>query len=151
MRHALSFYNPFFRNTSIGPVTRDLGLDLFADWGTSEAAEMLNAFSPVMDIEETEKEYRFVADLPGLTEQDIGLSLTGKTLRLTGERRKDAETNTEKTHRKERLYGKFERSFELPVEVNTEKVDAKFKDGVLTIVIPKMEAALPKTIQIKPH
>ncbi len=110
-----------------------------------------NWFSPAVDVKETEKEYFFHFDLPGMTEKDLEIKLSGRELYVSGERKSEEKTDETRSHRSERFFGRFERSFVLPEDINSEKVEAKFKDGVLTIQIPKVEAAQPKTIPIRVH
>lgn len=116
-----------------------------------EWRETEKTFNPAVDVEETEKEYLFQFDVPGLNEKDLQISLTGRHLSVSGERKREAEQKTEKSYRTERYFGRFERSFTLPEEVNTDKVEAQFKDGVLTITVPKSEAVQTKSIAIKAH
>ncbi len=108
-------------------------------------------FSPAVDVRETEKEYLFHFDLPGMNEKDLEIKISGRELNVTGERKTADKDESSRSHRNERYFGKFERSFVLPEEVNSEKIDAQFKDGVLTIRIPKIEAVQPKTIPIRTH
>ena len=89
------------------------------------------------------------AEMPGVSTQDIDISVTGNTLVLTGERGADDIPEDARIHRKERSYGKFSRSIQLPFSVDADKVEASFKDGVLNIVLPQVEAEKPKKIAIK--
>lgn len=107
-------------------------------------------FSPAVDVKETEKEFLLQFDLPGLTDKDITINVTGRELQVSGER-KAGMTEGSKAHRAERLFGRFQRSFLLPEEANFEKVEAQFRDGVLDIRIAKSEAAQPKAIPIRTH
>lgn len=104
---------------------------------------------PAVDIRETDEAYEVYAELPGMKKDDIGITVENNVLTLSGERRFEKEVNEETFHRIERAYGKFTRSFTLPTQVNPEKVEASYKDGVLTIHIPKVEAARPRKIAIK--
>jgi HSP20 family protein len=108
-------------------------------------------FSPAVDVKETEKEYLFHFDLPGMSEKDLEIKILGRELHVSGERKVEDSADTSRNHRSERFFGRFERSFVLPEEVNSEKIDAQFRDGVLTIKIPKVEAVQPKTIPIRTH
>lgn len=108
-------------------------------------------FSPAVDIQETEKEYFFHFDLPGMSEKDLTVNLTGRELHVTGERKMETEAKDSRRHRSERFFGQFERSFVLPEDVNADKIEANFKDGVLEIRIAKLEAAQPKTIPVRTH
>jgi HSP20 family protein len=89
-------------------------------------------------------------DIPGVTEKDVHISITGDLLTVKGERRFErASEGTGNTyHRVERLYGKFERSVQLPTMVQTDKVKASYRDGVLTVTLPKAEEVKPREIKI---
>jgi HSP20 family protein len=106
------------------------------------------AWMPPVDIQETEEGYRLTAELPGLTRDDINITLENNVLRLAGERKFEKDVKKESYHRIERAYGNFQRSFSLPHQVNPEKVQAAFKDGVLTIAVPKAEQAKSRKITI---
>ena len=103
---------------------------------------------PPVDIQETEDAYRLVAELPGLTKDDINITLENNVLRLSGERKFEKDVKKESYQRIERTYGVFARSFALPSQVNSEKVQAAFENGVLTITVPKAEQAKPRKIAI---
>lgn len=120
---------------------------LFSQWSPTETGD--DYFAPAIDVRETEKEYLFSVDAPGVKEEDINISVTGHQLAISGERRRESEDKSEKTYRSERFFGRFERSFALPEEVNTDQIEASFRDGVLEVHVPKVEAAQPKTIPIK--
>lgn len=121
---------------------------LFNQWSpTTESAE--DYFAPAIDVSENKKEYLFSVDAPGVKEKDINISVTGHQLSISGERRRESEEKSEKSYRSERFFGRFERSFMLPEEVNTDQIEASFRDGVLEVRVPKVEAAQPKTIAIK--
>jgi HSP20 family protein len=103
---------------------------------------------PPVDIQETEDAYRLHAELPGLTKEDIDITLENNVLRLSGERKFEKEVKKESFHRVERTYGTFSRAFALPQQVNSEGVQASFANGVLTITVPKAEQAKPRKIAI---
>ena len=103
---------------------------------------------PPVDIQETEDGYKLQAELPGLTKEDIQITLENNVLRLSGERKLEKDVNKESYHRVERTYGTFSRAFALPQQVNGEGVHAGFENGVLTIVVPKAEQAKPRKISI---
>jgi len=124
--------------------------DMFRTYSPAIKKDNKTWFSPAVDVKETEKEYLFHFDLPGLSDKDIEIKLTGRELYVSGER-KATEKDESRSHRTERFFGRFERSFVLPEEVNSDKIDAEFRDGVLTIRIPKVEAVQPKTIPIRTH
>jgi HSP20 family protein len=126
-------------NRTSGSAMRNQGNgDLsFADW------------APSVDIEEQDDKYLIKADLPGVDKKDIDVKLENGTLSIRGEKRLESESKEGKRHRTERFHGTFARSFTLPDLVDADKVDASYRDGVLTLHIPKMEQAKPKSIDIK--
>ena len=106
------------------------------------------AWSPAVDIYETEGTIVVQAELPGVERKDITLHLEKNVLTLKGERRFEKETDKENYHRIERSYGGFSRAFAIPVIVDEENIRADYKDGILRIVLPKKEQAQPKQIHI---
>lgn len=125
-------------------LTRDLG----RAFGGDETYGLASAWLPPVDIAETDTEMRVVCEVPGLTRDDIELTITNNVLTLSGEKRTEAEDKGTTWHRVERHYGKFTRSFTLPRDVDSTKVQAKYHDGLLEIVLPKSAAAIPQKIQI---
>ena len=124
---------------------------LFEDAGRgwrSDEPVSTTTWSPAVDIFETEGEIVVKAELPGMGRKDITLNLENNVLTLRGERRFEKETKEENYHRIERSYGGFSRSFSIPSMVDEEKIRADYKDGVLSIVLPKKEQAKPKQIRI---
>ena len=106
------------------------------------------AWSPNVDIAETDEEITVKAELPGMTKEDVNISITDNILTLKGEKKQEKEIKEENYHRVERSYGSFQRSFVLPMGIQSEKVKATFKNGVLNINIPKAEEVKPKQIEI---
>jgi HSP20 family protein len=104
---------------------------------------------PPVDISETDQEFQVKAELPGIKKQDIKVTLEGGILTLQGERPEEQEDKGRRIHRVERSYGRFVRSFTLPDVVDATKVNAEFKDGVLTLRLHKSPAAVPKAIEVK--
>jgi len=104
---------------------------------------------PVVDLMENEEEFRLVAELPGLGREDVKISLTDSVLTLRGEKKTEKQQANQNWHHVERTYGTFERSFQLTAPVDNAKIGAKFKDGVLTVVLPKSEESRPRDIQIE--
>jgi HSP20 family protein len=88
-------------------------------------------------------------DLPGMKKEDVKISLVNNTLNISGERTQEKEEKDGKFHRIEKAYGKFYRSFTLPSKVLTEKIEAEFSNGQLTISVPKAEEVKPKELEIK--
>mgnify|MGYP003702519901 CR=1 FL=1 len=105
---------------------------------------------PAVDVAENEAGYLVNAELAGLNKEDVKISFENNVLTLSGEKKLEQhEENKDNYYRVERAYGKFERSFRLPEGVNAEAIKASFKNGVLTVDIPKSEKAKPKEIEIK--
>ena len=105
--------------------------------------------SPSVDIFETENELNLKADLPEVKLADIEVRVENQTLTVKGERKFEKEENVRGYHRIERNYGSFVRSFTVPSTVDAERVAAEYKDGVLTVRLPKKEAAKPRSVRIE--
>ena len=105
-------------------------------------------WKPVVDIYDNDDNIVIKAELPGVAKQDIVVDVKGRFLTLKGERSSENEVKEDKYHRRERAYGKFERIFTLPAEVDSDKIKADYKDGVLKIDIPKPEKQKPKQITV---
>ena len=103
---------------------------------------------PVADICETENGFEIYAELPGVSESDVNISVTDNLLTIKGEKHQETETEGKNYHRVERRYGSFQRRFTLPRHIETDGIKAKFTDGVLTLEIPKAEVAKPTEISI---
>lgn len=116
---------------------------------TGEENWALTAWAPACDICETENEIIVKAELPGMKKEDVNVSFENNTLTIRGERKFEDETKRENYHRVERRYGEFIRSFLLPSFVDTGKINAEFKDGILRVALPKREEAKPKQVEIK--
>jgi HSP20 family protein len=114
----------------------------------SQSGGMERVWAPAVDMYETKDELVVAAELPGLNEKDIHLSITGDMLTLRGERHWNQETKQDTYYRSERWYGKFERTLPLPVPVQADKVKASYREGVLTVKLPKVEEIKPKEIKI---
>lgn len=121
--------------------------DLLPGHGSPDVST--HTWMPPVDIRETAESLLVQAELPGLRKEDIDITLENNVLTLSGERRFEKDTKEKDYHRVERSYGSFARSFSLPSTVQADKVDATFKDGVLTIHIAKAEAARPRKISVK--
>jgi HSP20 family protein len=106
-------------------------------------------FAPPADIHETPEEFVVNMDLPGVTLNDIKVSLAGDTLIIRGERKVETTDKEINRHRVERVYGEFERSFELGTSLRGDAVNATYRDGVLTVRIPKAEQARVREIEIR--
>jgi HSP20 family protein len=106
-------------------------------------------WAPSVDIYENDDAFVLKAELPGFTKDDVQIELHNNRLTLRGERKQETEAKEEQYHRRERAYGRFERSFMLPTMIDADKVTANFKNGVIELRLPKSEAAKPKRIAIR--
>jgi HSP20 family protein len=104
---------------------------------------------PLMNVTEDNDNYYVRAELPGLRADELNISVTGDTISISGERKLPVEDKKARYHRREREAGKFSRIVSLPTQVDTDKVQARCADGILTVVLPKAEAAKPKQIAVK--
>ena len=126
------------------------GLRIFEDAVTRLMNEPRTGrpWSPAVDILETEDALVLKADVPDVPVEDIDIRVENSTLTLRGHRKFEKEENTKGWHRIERSFGEFTRSFAVPPTVDTDKVAADYKNGVLTISLPKKEAAKPKQVKV---
>ncbi len=106
-------------------------------------------WTPPVDISETTSEFVIKVEIPEVKNEDVRVTLEHGVITVRGMRRQEAEENGRKYHRVERSYGSFVRSFTMPNEVNDAQVQADFKDGILTLHLPKSEKAKPKSIEVK--
>jgi HSP20 family protein len=126
---------------------------MFEDWprflGRRIDEEGLRGeWMPAVDIHETEGTFEVTADLPGFDAKDVDVSVQENTLTIRGERKREEIKENETIHRVEREYGIFERSFSLPRSADAENIQAKYKDGVLSLTIHKKEEAKAKPLKI---
>jgi len=105
-------------------------------------------WAPAIDMFETKDDLVVRVELPGMTEKDVEVAITGDVLTLKGERSAGVD-GQESVHRSERWYGKFDRSLTLPIPIQADKVKATYRDGVLTIQLPKAEEVKPRSIKIE--
>ncbi len=115
---------------------------------SSEEGELRGAWTPSVDISETENELVVSADLPGLNREDIKVNVQNNVLTFSGERKQETKSEGSNVHRLERSYGFFSRSFTLPATVKTDGIKATYKDGVLHLTLPKVEEARPRQIAV---
>lgn len=120
---------------------------LFAD--VDGDGNYMASWSPRADVIENNEAYVIKTELPGVDKNDVKITLHENVLTFKGEKKQEKEENGKNFHRIERSYGGFERSFTLPAGVKNDKIDASYKDGILTITLPKAEQAKPKEIEVK--
>jgi HSP20 family protein len=156
--NTLTTLNPF--RSSVWDPFRDLGAfenrlekllgrSLLSGTGGEKEVMTVAQWSPRVDIAENDKEYIVKAELPELKKEDVKVTVENGQLSISGERKFEKEEKGKKYHRVERSYGSFLRSFTLPEGVSGEKSTAEFKDGMLTVHLPKDEKAKPKAIDVK--
>jgi len=124
---------------------------LFTDYSRRSPEDMesgLYPWFPLVDISENENEIFVSAEIPGMNKEDIKINLQENVLTLKGEKRQEGDDQKKNFHRIERTYGSFERSFSLPTSIQVDKVKATYKDGLLTILLPKAEEVKPKAIEV---
>lgn len=143
---AMTRFDPF-RDVA---VLQDRMNRLFGDVYGNREEGVLSSWVPAVDIFENEKkELVLKAELPDVKKEDVSVTVENSTLTLSGERRLDTEVKKEHYHRIERAYGSFSRSFSLPATVDSAKIAADFKNGVLTVRLPFREEAKPRAINVE--
>jgi HSP20 family protein len=117
--------------------------------GRSTGAPGTGRWLPAVDMSETKDELVLTVEAPGVREKDVSVSITGDLLTIKGERHWQEESKDQKFLHVERAYGQFERMVQLPMAVQSDKVKAAYRDGVLTITLPQREEAKPKQIAVE--
>lgn len=130
-REMNDLFDNFFRSFDIGPFGSRMG-----------------EFTPRVDVSETDKEIKVSAELPGMDEKDIEVTLNKDSLTIKGEKKEEKEDKGKDYYRMERSYGSFSRTIPLPLEVETDRAEATFKKGVLTVTLPKTAKAIKETKKI---
>lgn len=130
---------------------RPLGGLLVGRWPRSAAESEVgeSAWTPTLDVSETDAEYLVRADLPAVKKEDVTVTVDNDVLTIAGERKFDKAETSEKVHRRESLRGMFTRSLSLPENANASGIRAESKDGVLTVHVPKTKAERAKALEIK--
>jgi HSP20 family protein len=108
----------------------------------------LTGWAPALDVQENKDSFSVQVELPGLKREDIDVSLHDGAVIISGERKAETVNEGVEVHRQERFYGKFQRVLTLPAPVAADKVKARYKDGILTVTLPKTEEAKPKQIDV---
>ena len=121
---------------------------LFGNW-TRELDRPAASWSPPVDVKETADAYTIEADLPGISKEDVKLTVLDDALTIKGERKSEKETTESGYQRVERRYGSFQRSFRIPGGIDPGRVTAHFDNGVLRVTLPKREESKPKQIEVK--
>lgn len=141
-------WEPFRELVSTQDRLNRLFNDTFSRFFDEGDGTSVRAWAPPVDVYETDQNVVLKAELPGVKPEEVEVRVEDHTLYLKGERKFEKEVKEEDYHHIERSYGNFVRTFPLPNSVNAEATKAEFKDGVLTLTLPKREEAKPKTIKI---
>ena len=114
----------------------------------AQTSKLLSGWTPAFDVYEDKDNFNVVAELPGMKKEDIAVSLHNGSLSVSGERKIENERDDTQVYRAERFFGRFQRTVSLPTAVAADKIKAQYKDGILTITLPKTEEAKPKQIDV---
>jgi HSP20 family protein len=145
---ALVRWQPFLRDrVSLAAHMNRMFDEMLHGWG--EPGTDLGTWSPRVDVYEKGEQVVVEAELPGINKEDIDIRAEKNVLILRGQRKQNEEIKEDDYYRSERCYGSFSRSFTLPATVDADKAGATYKDGVLTLTLPKHKEAKPKQISIK--
>jgi HSP20 family protein len=142
---------PFFGWDPFGTMRELLRLDPFRELRGFAPARGQLGFVPEFDVKESNDSYTFTADLPGIKESDVEVSITGSTLAVSGKREEEETQEGERYYCCERSYGEFRRSFALPEGADPDSASAEFKDGVLRVVMHKRPEVQPRRVAIAGH
>jgi HSP20 family protein len=129
----------------------DFDAPFTGEWGLKNWNFNSNVFTPRVDVTEDNENLYVHAEIPGVEKKDLKLNVSGDVLTISGEKKTEQRDEKKNYYRVERNYGSFSRSFTLPAEVIVDKISADYKDGVLTITLPKTEEAkiVEKQIEVK--
>jgi HSP20 family protein len=144
----LTRWNPMRDVFSLRHQMNHLFDDVFRPVVRGDGTLSMRNWNPTVDIYDDDENIVIKAELPGIDKKDIAIDVKEGALTLKGERSFDNEVKEEKYYCRERAFGKFERVFRLPADVNPEKISADYKDGILKIDIPKPEEKKPKQITV---
>lgn len=128
-------------------IWRDLGRVVEGSLGSRSVQQAAGVF-PLMNVSQDSENFYIRTEVPGLKLEDINVSVTGRSVSLSGERKIESENEKVRYHRKERESGKFRRQFNLPTDLDAEKVQARYRNGILMVVLPKAETAKPRKVAI---
>lgn len=142
-------WDPFRELISLQERMHRLFEDTLTRSRSGEEILLPSSWSPAVDIYETPDHVILKADLPGLNKEDIFIEIKDNTLILRGERKIEKGIDEENYHRMERSFGTFQRSFAMPTKVKPDKIKVKFSNGILEIIVPKLEKVRPKKITVE--
>ncbi|HSF16256.1 MAG TPA: Hsp20/alpha crystallin family protein [Vicinamibacteria bacterium] len=138
--------DPFWKdfNTLSGRINR-----MLSEFPRDDESDFLGNFRPSVDVYDKGTEIVVHAEIPGIKKEDIDVRVENNVLTIRGKKERKEEVKEEGFYRAERAYGSFSRSFSLPTTVDISKISAAYNDGVLTLRVPKSEAAKPRQIEVK--
>ena len=145
---ALASWTPYRDLVTVRDEMNRVFNEVFNRGSNDDSTWYSGAWSPPVDIYETDDALVMKAELPGFSKDDISIEMKENTLVIKGERKHEDEVKEGNYHRIERSYGAFQRAFMLPMTVDQEKVKASYKDGILELRLPKVQAAQPKRIAV---
>jgi HSP20 family protein len=116
--------------------------------GMTGTSPWMSGWTPALDVYEDKDQFVVKAEVPGMKKEDIDVSLHEGSLTVSGERKSEHETDEAGVYRSERFFGRFQRTVDLPTGVDPGRVKADYRDGILTITLPKVEEAKPKKISV---
>ena len=134
---------------NLSDIQQEMNRLLNTSLGRTGTRDLDGLFAPAIDVVEEKDRYIIKAELPGLSRDDVNVTLENNYLTIRGEKKHETEEKSANYYHKERAYGSFSRTIELPTTVDAQKINAHFKDGVLQVTLPKSEAAKPKQIEVK--
>ena len=114
----------------------------------AQGSNLLSGWTPSFDVFEDKDNFTVVAELPGMKKENIEVSLHDGSLSVSGERKSESKRDDTEVYRTERFFGRFQRTISLPTAVAADKIKAQYKDGILTVTLPKTEEAKPKQIDV---
>ena len=141
-------WNPFGEMTAMQNRINRMFNEPYWPTGRMDDDAGMGMWNPVVDLYEKDDHFVIKAELPGVNKKDIAIDLKDRVLTLSGERSYENEVKEENYYRRERSYGKFQRAFTLPADVDSDKIKAEFNDGLLQIEVPKPEEQKPKKVTI---
>lgn len=145
---AITRWDPFRELETVNDrLNRFFGRGMLSEF--PREAMTLSDWAPAVDVAETSEAFIVKAELPDMKKEDIKVSVEDGTLRIFGERTREKEEKQKRYHRVERSYGSFSRSFGLPGNVDEAKLSAEYKDGMLTVNLPKAAPSKPKALEVK--
>jgi HSP20 family protein len=115
----------------------------------ARTSHLLSGWTPALDLHEDKDNFVVKAEVPGMKKEDIEVTLHDGALSISGERKRDEKFEDAQVYRSERFVGRFQRTINLPAAVAADKIKAQYKDGVLTVTLPKTEEAKPKQINVQ--